>query len=102
MKDRDKEADIKKIARDIIMSLFIEDGDGTIFWTQDSKRPFGNSGGVERDVLEQLGIEIERCQNCDHALNGETEAYEYAEEVFREAIPWLRSRLDETLFKGGA
>lgn len=76
---RDRRDDQLKVCQMIVDSLFrdTECYDG---YTQDLKRPFGNSGGPEHDIVERLDIDgaCPTCGSCD----SENRALAYAKDLW--------------------
>ena len=90
---RDKEADLKKLADEVMKRLYFDDS--IEFGTPciDPKRPFGFSHGIERQIMEIIGMK---------PVNEETnpskfeEQQRYARELYRdELVPYIQRRWQE-------
>ena len=90
---RDKEADLKKLADRVIQELFFdarcENGTPTL----DCKRPFGSSMNLEGDILEIIGwapIDPETDRS------GANEQKRYAGDLYKEdVVPYIQKRWKE-------
>lgn len=60
--DRDWGKDLERVCNEIAHSLY-RDQDCYDGYSQDCKRPFGNSGGPEHDILEMLDLD-HKCPTC--------------------------------------
>lgn len=84
---RDYNKDLMTVCTMIVNSLDYE-SDPYDCISQDSKRPFGNSGGPWYDIMEKLNIEDQKCPNCDHAIS--EDGLEYAKKLWYAALPFLK------------
>jgi hypothetical protein len=72
--DRNRAEDLLKVC-DMIIDSLERMTDTYDHYGQDAKRPFGNSGGPEYDILEELDIKDNRCPHCDERLSDDGLAY---------------------------
>ena len=93
MKTRDREADMKVVARMLLTNLK-RDSCEYGGWGLDPKRPFGNSD-PERDILRELGVEPD-----DDDEEYTNRQISYAASLYDELGPWL-IKFAEDLVKRG-
>ena len=90
--ERDKEADLKKLADRVIEELYFDDRCENGAPTLDCKRPFGNSD-IEHDIFEIIGLVP---VNEEFDPQGYEEQIRYAKELYQEGVvPYIKRRWQE-------
>jgi hypothetical protein len=91
--ERNKESDLKKLANRVIEEIYFDNSCCYGAPTMDCKRPFGNSFGIERDILEIIGWD---CVDEESNPSGYDEQIRYARELYtEEVVPYIQRRWKE-------
>ena len=95
MKKRNKENDMRALAKAFFDNLVREDACEFGGIGLDDKRPFGNSD-VEPDILTIIGAEMEG-DDGDGFADWSSKQKEYALQLYDELIPWLKKNFGDKL-----
>ncbi len=91
--ERNKEADLKKLADEVMERLYFDNSCENGAPTIDCKRPFGNSMNVERDILKIIGW-VPISEESDPS--GHDEQRKYAWGLYTDdVVPYIKMRWKE-------